>query len=254
MHPVRVLILGGSTEASRLASLLAGDPSVTPILSLAGRTLVPRPQPIACRIGGFGGAEGLAAFLRAGRMDLLVDATHPFAARISANAVAAAAALGVKLLRIERPPWTPRFGDRWQEVAHMADAVAALGPAPRRVFLTVGQQELAPFRAAPWHSYLIRSIDPPAWRSLPPDAHVILAARPFTQDAERALLEAHRTQVIVTKNSGGGATIAKLAAARALGLPVVMVARPVLPPTGTVPDETAARAWIAAHQSARRGA
>ncbi len=234
--------------------MLAGDPSVAPVLSLAGRTLRPRPQPIPCRVGGFGGAGGLAAFLREQRVNLLVDGTHPFAARMSANAVAAAAASGVALLRIERPAWNPGPADRWEMVPRMQEAPAALGPAPRRVLLTVGQQELTPFRAAPWHNYLIRSIDPPAPDSLPRGARAIAAAGPFSEAEERSLMAAHRIEVLVTKNSGGTATSAKLAAARALGLPVVMVARPVLPGAETGPDEIAAQRWIAAHQVARRGA
>ncbi len=254
MHPLRVLILGGSTEASRLAALLAGDPAVAPLLSLAGRTRSPRPQPVSCRIGGFGGPAGLADFLRAEGYDLLVDATHPFAARISANAVAAARVAAVPLLRIERPDWAPIPGDHWREVARMEDAPGALGPVRRCVFLTVGQQELAPFRAAPWHSYLIRSIDPPAPETLPPDARVLTSAGPFAEGGERGLLQAHGIEVLVTKNSGGFATAPKLRAARALGIAVVMVARPVLPAADTVPDADSARAWIASHQPARRGA
>lgn len=188
--------------------------------------------------------DGLAAYLRAERIGALVDATHPFAAIISRNAVGAAARAGVPLLRIERRAWTPARGDDWRMVPGMEAAAAALGREPRRVFLTIGQQELAPFRAASWHRYLIRSIDPPPPETLPPDAEVIAASGPFAEAEERALLEAQGIEVLVTKNAGGTATAAKLVAARALGLPVVMVARPVLPPAETAPDAEAAMQWI----------
>lgn len=196
------------------------------------------------RIGGFGGVEGLAAWLRAEAVDAMIDATHPFAARMSEHAVRAAAATGTPLLRIERPAWVPVPGDDWRVVAGMGEAAAALGATPRRVLLTVGQQELAPFRAAPWHRYVIRSIDPPAPEALPPNAEVILEAGPFTEAGERALMRARGIGVLVTKNAGGGATGAKLAAARSLGLPVVMVARPVLPAAERVTDAAAAAAWV----------
>lgn len=194
-------------------------------ISLAGRTSAPAPQAGAVRTGGFGGAGGLADYLFAGGFGALVDATHPFAAGISRNAAEAARRAGLPLLRLSRPAWRPVEGDRWAEVGGMEAAPAALGPAPRRVFLAIGRQEIGVFRAAPRHSYLVRSIEPPAPDALP-GAEILLARGPFNEADERRLLEERAIEVIVAKNSGGEATYAKIAAARALGLPVVMVLRP----------------------------
>ncbi len=218
------------------------------MLSLAGRTRAPVLPAVPARRGGFGGVDGLAAYLRMYGVAALIDATHPFAARISQNARAAAQSAGVPMVAVSRPPWIVGPGDRWTEVADMPAATQALGAVPRRVFLTVGQQELAPFRLAPWHRYLIRSVEPPNPALLPPAARCIAARGPFREAAERALLEQENIEVVVTKNSGGAATAPKLAAARALGIPVVMVARPSIPfsgpPGGTVPDAAGALAWL----------
>ena len=242
---MRVLILGGTSEASALARALAGDARFCATLSLAGRTRAPAASPIPHRIGGFGGIDGLTAYLRAERIDALVDATHPFAAQMSRHAAAAATQTGTKLLVICRPAWQPGPGDRWTTVADMQVAANALGGTPRRVFLTVGRQDLAPFAAAPWHHYLIRSVDPPDSALSPPDAETIAARGPFAEADERQLLAQHRIDVIVTKNSGGAATAGKLAAARALALPVIMVARPPAPAAGTtVTDAESGHAWL----------
>jgi precorrin-6A/cobalt-precorrin-6A reductase len=241
---MRVLILGGTTEASAIAAALAGDARFAPVLSLAGRTRAPATPQIPWRVGGFGGAEGLAEHLRTERVAALIDATHPFAARMKANAVRAAAMAGVPRVAVLRPAWEARAGDIWRHVADMGQAFAALGPTPRRVFLSIGRQELAAF--GPPHAYLIRSVDPPD--RVPPNATAITARGPFTEGAERALLIAHRIEVLVTKNAGGVATMAKLAAARDLGLPVVMVARPAPPEPPVVSDAAGALAWLA-HQA-----
>jgi precorrin-6A/cobalt-precorrin-6A reductase len=237
---MRVLILGGTTEASAIARALAGDGRFVPVLSLAGRTRAPVKPPIPWRVGGFGGAEGLAAYVRSEGVVALIDATHPFAARTKANAALA----GVPRVAVLRPAWERQDGDRWTEVADMAQAFVALGMERRRVFLSIGRQDLAPF--GPRHAYLIRSVDPPD--PIPPDATVISARGPFTLDAERTLLLTHRIEVVVTKNSGGDATAAKLAAARSLGLPVVMVARPPPPEPPVVRDAAGALDWLA-HQA-----
>lgn len=241
---MNVLILGGTTEASAIAAALAHHPWVRPVLSLAGRTRAPVLPAVPARRGGFGGADGLAAYLRAQGVAALIDATHPFAAQISRNARAAAQQAGVPMVTVSRPPWVAGPGDRWTDVADMPAAARALGAAPRLVFLTVGQQELAPFRLAPWHHYLIRSVEAPDPALLPPAARCIAARGPFREDAERALLERERIEMVVTKNSGGTAVAPKLAAARALGIPVVMVARPAAAPGGTVPDAAGALAWL----------
>jgi precorrin-6A/cobalt-precorrin-6A reductase len=250
--PLRVLILGGTAEASALARLLAGEACFTPLLSLAGRTVSPVLPPIPSRIGGFGGADGLAAFLRIEGIDLLIDATHPFAHQISINAEQASAAAGVPRLVLRRPAWTPRQGDDWRAVPDMASAAIALGEAPRRVFLTIGRQDLLPFQAAAQHHYLIRSVDPPDPALLPAQADVVSARGPFTADAERALMDRCRVEVLVTKNSGGAD--GKLRAARALPLPVIMVDRKPAPSGEAVAEPEAALAWLRAHAEALRGA
>jgi precorrin-6A/cobalt-precorrin-6A reductase len=240
---LKVLLLGGTTEASALARLLAADARFNTTLSLAGATSTPRPQPVPWRIGGFGGIEGLRRYLAEARIEVLVDATHPFAAQMTRHALAAAGA--TPLLRLERPAWAPLPGDSWHRVPDMPAAARALGAVPRRVLLTVGQKELAPFHAAPWHRYVIRSVDPPAPASLPPGAEVITATGPFALDDERALLESRGIEVVVTKNSGGAATAAKLAAARERGIPVVMMDRPSPPPgLERVPDAESAMRWL----------
>jgi precorrin-6A/cobalt-precorrin-6A reductase len=222
----RILILGGTTEARRLAEHLALRPDLAVTLSLAGRTAAPAALPVPTRVGGFGGAEGLAAFLEAQAIDVLIDATHPYAAQISANAAEAAACTRVPLLAIERPAWEPIDGDRWIEVADMPAVVAALGTVPHRVFLTLGRNELRPFEAAPQHFYLVRSVDPVEPPLALPDAVYLTGRGPFNEAAEHALLVQHRIDVIVAKNSGGAATYGKIAAARLLGLPVIMLQRP----------------------------
>lgn len=254
---MRTLILGGTTEASELAERVAGDSRFDATVSLAGVTKSPKLLALPVRIGGFGGAKGLAEFLSANGVQALVDATHPFAATMSANAHAAAREAGVPHLVVNRPPWTKIEGDRWIEVPSMAAAAKALGSTPRRVFLTVGRKDLAPFSAAPQHAYVIRSVDPPPAELLPPDVSVIAARGPFGEADESALLKAHRIDIVVTKNSGGSAAAAKLAAARARGISVVMIARPTPPSGDHVATAAEALDWMAARHhefaSARRG-
>ncbi|MFT4162782.1 cobalt-precorrin-6A reductase [Shinella sp.] len=225
MDKRRILILGGTTEARDLAARLAGRADLAITLSLAGRTLDPAPQPVPVRSGGFGGAEGLAAYLRGEAIDLLIDATHPFARQISANARAASEATGIPLLRLERLGWEEMEGDRWTRIASIPDAVAALGTEPRRVFLAIGRQEAKAFDAAPQHHYLVRSVDPVDPPLDAPHVEYLLARGPFPVEAEVELLRDRRIEVIVSKNSGGDATHGKIAAARILGLPVILVER-----------------------------
>jgi precorrin-6A/cobalt-precorrin-6A reductase len=206
-------------------------------------------------MGGFGGADGLAAFLQREQTHALIDATHPFAARISQNAAQAAARVGVPLLRLIRPAWDERAGDRWIEVASMAQAARALGPLPRRVFLAIGRQEVSVFREAPQHDYLIRAID--GFEPGLARARVLCARGPFTREAEQALLVREGIEVLVSKNAGARATYAKIEAARALSLPVVMVARPPLCAVEETYSSDAVLAWLAAAHGAwltRRGA
>lgn len=261
MLPLRVLILGGAGEAAELGRRLAGDERFAPLLSLAGRTRAPSLPPISHRIGGFGGVDGLVRWLAEFDAEALVCATHPFAEQMRRHAVEAARRSAVPLLMLERPAWMPGPGDRWIEVADMAAAVPALGDAPRRVLLTIGQKDLAPFGAAPQHAYVIRSIERPSAESLPPNAELISARGPFVEAEERALLRDHRIDVLVTKNSGGAATAAKLAAARDLGVGVVMVQRPRPPSLDGIDvaiahDAEGALNWLAARHdepSRRRG-
>ncbi|UDL89850.1 cobalt-precorrin-6A reductase [Mesorhizobium sp. PAMC28654] len=225
----KILILGGTTEARQLAGKLADRADCSVTLSMAGRTESPVAQGVPVRTGGFGGADGLAAYLRATRTDLLIDATHPYAARISANAARAARETGMPILALRRPGWKAVDGDRWVLVDNVADAVRALGIAPRRVFLALGRQEVAAFEAAPQHHYLIRSVDPVEPKLTLPNAEYLLARGPFREADEDALLRDHHIDAVVSKNSGGEATYGKIAAARALGIEVVVVSRPALP-------------------------
>lgn len=247
---MRILILGGTTQASDLARALATRADVEPLLSLAGRTQNPAPAPIPCRVGGFGGVEGLATFLRDHQFDALIDATHPFAAQISANARAASAASGVPLLVFSRPAWAPNEGDDWSEVGGVAEAVAALGAKPRRVFLTHGRLQLAAFAAAPQHFYLVRAIDRPEELRLLPHHKFISARGPFTLEGERDIMRAERIEFLVSKNSGGGATAAKLVAARELKIPVVLIARPQAEGAEEAARLADVLDWIEAHRPA----
>ena len=247
-----VLILGGTAEARQLAGLLAGRAEFKTTLSLAGRTAAPAAQPVPVRIGGFGGASGLADYLKAEHIDALIDATHPYAAVISRNAAGAAALAGVPLLALRRTAWTAVAGDRWIEVDDMAAAVAALGREPRRVFLAIGRKEVAAFAAAPQHHYLIRSVDPIEPPLSVPDATYIRSRGPFAENDEKALLSQHRVETIVAKNSGGAATYGKIAAARALAIPVILIRRPALPEVPSVETVEDALAWLD-HAPALRG-
>jgi precorrin-6A/cobalt-precorrin-6A reductase len=224
-----ILILGGTAEAKALAARLSHDPRFKTVLSLAGRTKTPAEQPVPIRIGGFGGAQGLAGYLRENGISALIDATHPYAAQISANAAEAAELSGVPLVALRRPPWEQQRGDVWQDADSVTEAVDGLGAEPRRVFLTLGRQELLPFEAAPQHHYLVRSVDPVTPPLDLPDVTYLTSRGPFAEADEMALLDEHRIELIVAKNSGGPSSYGKIAAARALGIPVVLIRRPVLP-------------------------
>jgi precorrin-6A/cobalt-precorrin-6A reductase len=245
-----LLILGGTSEATALAGLVhAADLRAT--ISYAGRVAQPARQPVPRRIGGFGGVEGLVAYLRAHEITHLVDATHPFAAQMSAHAVAAAAEAGVSFCALTRPPWQAEAGDRWQVVADTAAAVRALEGCPRRVMLGLGRLQLGAFAAVPQHFYLLRLVDPPADSLLFPHHHVVVARGPFETAADKALLQDHRIDVVVSKNAGGSGAYAKIAAARALGLPVIMIDRPALPPRRCFTDPHEVIDWV--HAGMLRG-
>ena len=221
-------MLGGTTEASALASLLAAR-GETAVLSYAGRVADPKPQPVPVRVGGFGGVDGLAAYLRAHRVTHLVDATHPFAAQMSTNAIAAADRVGVPLLALTRPAWKPVAGDRWTNVATVDAAVAALAGPPRRVMLALGRMHVDAFAVQPQHYYLLRFVDPPAEPPVLPRHRLVVDRGPFDVESDLRLMQAHAIDIIVCKNAGGTGAKAKLDASRALDLPLIMIARPVLP-------------------------
>ncbi|MFF3577019.1 cobalt-precorrin-6A reductase [Streptomyces mirabilis] len=239
-----VLVLGGTTEARRLAAELAARPGVRVTTSLAGRVSRPGALDGDVRVGGFGGADGLARWLREHRVDAVADATHPFAAAITANAARAAAATGIPAVVLRRPGWTPGPDDRWHWVGSLPEAAALLPSLGRRVFLTTGRLGLAAFAHLSELHFLVRTVEPPE-PPMPQDMEVLLTRGPFTPDDEQALLRAHRVDVLVTKNSGGEATAAKLTAARDLALPVVVVRRPPLPAdVTTAPDVPSALALL----------
>lgn len=213
------------------------------MLSYAGRTEAPRAQAIPTRVGGFGGIEGLADHMTREGVTHLVDATHPFAARISANAIAAAELAGVKLLAMTRPAWDACAGDRWIRVADTAEAVAALGSEAARIFLALGRQTIGDFADAAQHFYLLRFVDAAEVPALPRH-HLVVDRGPFTLAGELALLREHRIEVIVAKNAGGAGARAKLDAARELGLPVVMIDRPFIPDRPQVESVAAVLDWL----------
>ncbi|RMI32420.1 cobalt-precorrin-6A reductase [Nocardia stercoris] len=239
---IRVLLLGGTREARDLAETLSAAPQFEVVSSLAGRVGEPVLPVGQVRIGGFGGPDGLREWLAAGGIDVVVDATHPFAATMSAHAATATAALGLPLLRLCRPGWSAGPRDRWIRVPDLAAAAETVATQGERVFLTIGRQGVGAFAALPqW--FLIRAIDPPA--ELPARHELLLARGPFTVADEIALLAAHRIDLMVTKDSGGDLTAAKLAAARDRGIPVVVVDRPPLPPRGRQVETVAdAAAWL----------
>ena len=248
---IRVLILGGTSEASALArSLAASALDADVVTSFAGRTSSPVLPPGRSRIGGFGGVGGLARYLADERVDAVIDATHPFAALMPWNAEAACTRLGVRRLRLLRPGWTAVPGDRWirvPDLAAAADGLAALGAA--RVLLTTGRQELEPFAGLSPTWFLLRSIEAPVV-PVGMDADVLLVRPPFTVESELKLLCDHMIDCVVTKDSGGAATGAKLEAARHRGIPVVMVDRPPSPPGPTVSSAGAALGWLGGRHGA----
>ena len=229
-----MLILGGTSEANVLAAKLARAPDIDAMLSYAGRTDAPKPTPIAWRVGGFGGAQALADFIREHGFNRLVDATHPFAAQMSANAIIAAERAGIPLIAFERDAWIAQPGDDWLHVANIAAAASALDAKPQRVFLAIGRLHLDHFAVRPQHHYVVRLIDEP---KVPlPLRHVttLIARGPFDADGDTALMRDHHIQMLVAKNAGGNASYAKVVAARRLGIRTIMIDRPFIPPRSTL--------------------
>jgi precorrin-6A/cobalt-precorrin-6A reductase len=239
---MRALILGGIADASLLAAEIARA-GIDAVYSYGGRTRAPADQPLPTRIGGFGGVSGLADTIRREGITHVIDATHPFAAEMSRNAIAACAETGTPLIALERAPWTGTLGDNWIEVSDVNAAVAALPEAPARVFLAIGRQHIAPFAARPQHAYTLRFVDPPE-APLPFTADVIVSRGPFTLDGELEMMRVRGINWIVARNSGGDGARAKIDAARRLSLPVIMISRPKLPERLRVESVTDVMQWL----------
>jgi precorrin-6A/cobalt-precorrin-6A reductase len=242
--PLKVLVLGGTGDARALATRLAVDNRFEARVSLAGIVERPGAYPVPVRTGGFGGAEGLSAWLETHAVGAMVDATHPFAARISRNAAAAARATATPLLRLERPAWRAEPADRWQDVGDLEEAVKAL-PLGARPFLAVGRKEISRFAGRTDLDCLMRMIDAPAEEDQLPRGKLVLARPARDVEAEIALLSEHGATHVVAKNSGGHWGEAKLVAARRLGIPVILVRRPASDPVDTVPDVDGVLDWLA---------
>jgi precorrin-6A/cobalt-precorrin-6A reductase len=240
-----ILILGGTAEARELAAALDSDGRPV-VSSLAGRVAQPRLPRGEVRIGGFGGPARLAEWLRERDITAIVDATHPFAERISASAHEAAVQAKRPLVRLERPGWAERPGDDWRRVASLEDAAALVPQLGRRAFLTSGRQGLGAFAQIEVVWFLIRCVDPPDG-PLPTAHELILDRGPYVVERELELIDSHRIDLLVTKDSGGSMTAAKLDAARLRGLPVVVVDRPRRPPSDAVHTVPAALEWLRAH-------
>ncbi|MGI5217728.1 cobalt-precorrin-6A reductase [Nocardia sp. CA-290969] len=248
---MRILLLGGTGEARELAHVLSGERGLEIVSSLAGRVADPVNPGGQVRVGGFGGVDGLRDWLAGNRIELVVDATHPFAATMTEHAARATADLGLPMLRLNRPGWTAGPGDRWLRVPDMNSAAAVSADTGSRILLTIGRQGVGAFAGytKPW--FLIRAIDPPE-STLPPRHELLLARGPFTVAAEAELLDRHRIEVLVTKDSGGDATAAKLVAARDKGIPVVIVDRPSAPAgLVEVSSVTAVHTWVTEYAAAK---
>ncbi|MEA5618371.1 cobalt-precorrin-6A reductase [Cronbergia sp. UHCC 0137] len=241
---LRVLILGGTGDAAKLAAVVESIPGIEAIISLAGRTREPSTPAGEVRVGGFGGVEGLTNYLRQMKIDVLVDATHPFANQISWHGANAATTVGIPRLMLVRPAWEKLEDDTWLEVGNITDAAAILENQAKRVFLTIGRQEIASFADLEGIWFLMRMIDPPISDTIIPDGLVLCDRGPFSLENEREILTKHQIDTIVSKNSGGNATYAKIIAARELGIKVVMVNRPLIPPGEQVADVESAVTWL----------
>lgn len=240
---MRILLLGGTSDATALATHLSAA-GLDAVFSYAGRVSTPTPQPLPTRIGGFGGVGGMVDYLERECISHVIDATHAFAANMSRNAVEACARTAVKLVALERAPWVPHTGDDWHSVPDVAGAIAALPERGARIFLATGRQSVADFAAKPGNFYLLRYIEPP--KVIPLPDYIGLAGRgPFTVDGDTALMREHHVTHLVAKNAGGDAARAKLEAARALGIPVIMIERPPVPDRLRLETPEAVMRWLA---------
>jgi precorrin-6A/cobalt-precorrin-6A reductase len=248
---MRALILGGTGDANQLAGALARA-GIDAVYSYAGRTKVPLPHELPTRTGGFGGADGLADFVRRESITHVIDATHPFAAEMSRHAVMACTAAKIPLIALERAPWAREASDNWIDVSDIAAAVAALPEKAARVFLAIGRQHIAPFATKPQHTYTLRFVDAPDGALPLPEAKVIVARGPFSLESELELMRSRGIEWIVARNSGGTGARAKIDAGRALSRPVIMIARPELPERPQVQSVDDVLAWLG--HDARLGA
>ena len=238
-----LLILGGTTEATALGAAVA-EAGLRGTVSFAGRVERPKRQPLPQRIGGFGGVEGLRDYLAENQITHVVDATHPFAAQMSRNAQMACAEAGVPLIALTRAQWVAQPGDSWTHVPDIAGAVAALDRTAARIMLAVGRMHLNDFAPNPQHFYLLRLVDPPQSPPPFPDHHVLVSRGPFTASDDRALMESHGIDLIVSKNAGGTGAYAKIEAARTLGLPVIMIDRPAIPDRAEAYSVSEVMVWL----------
>ena len=218
---------------------------VDAVFSYAGRVASPKAQPLTTRVGGFGGVDGLVQYLQEHNITHVVDATHPFAAQMSWNAFDACRQVGVNLVALTRPAWRAQAGDRWTHVADIESAVNALAGDPKRVLLALGKLNVPVFAAQPQHHYVLRLVDQPEIPPALPNHTVVVARGPFDVAGDRALMQEHGIELVVCKNAGGVGAEAKLTAARELGIPVIMIDRPNLPPQPEVATVDAVLEWIA---------
>jgi precorrin-6A/cobalt-precorrin-6A reductase len=248
---MRALLLGGTGDANALAEALARA-QIDAVYSYAGRTQIPLPHALPTRTGGFGGAAGLADYIRQERITHVIDATHPFAAEMSRHAVQACAVTNTPLIALERVPWARMPGDNWIDVADIDAAAGALPGTTARVFLAIGRQHIAPFATKPHHAYTLRFVDTPEGTLPLPNAEVIVSRGPFTLASDRELMASRRIDILVARNSGGNGARAKIDAARELGILVIMIARPALPERPRVEGIEDVMAWLG--HDARLGA
>lgn len=241
---LRVLILGGTSEATDLAAKVANMTGIEAIASLAGRTRESLATLGNVRIGGFGGVTGLVEYLQNQKINVLIDATHPFANQISGNAATAAKQVGISRLLINRPAWEKQEGDNWIEVENIRDAAAVVENQAQRVFLTIGRQEISAFSHLQKIWFLMRMIDPPDDNIIVPPGLVLCDRGPFSLANEREILTHHQIDTIVSKNSGGNATYPKIIAARERGIKIIMVKRPPVPAGEQVADVDSAVKWL----------
>jgi precorrin-6A/cobalt-precorrin-6A reductase len=240
---MRALILGGTSDANQLADPIA-HARIDAVYSYAGRTQSPIAQSLTIRTGGFGGVRGLIEYISRESITHVIDATHPFAAEMSRHAIDACATSQIPLIALERAPWRRAPGDRWIDADHINAAVEALPEARANIFLAIGRQHLAPFAAKPQHAYTLRFVDPPVGAVPVPDSEVIVSRGPFTVQGDIELMRKRNIAWVVARNSGGDGARAKIDAARELGLPVVMIARPVLPERRRTESIAEVLAWL----------